>query len=91
MVSWIFANPFLAAAIACAGLAAVLVVWFLLRRPTLDRATKIVVGAERCDTRDKHPKKPSLSARQRVVVRGLTKQDQTLVSIEPLGGNGAAL
>jgi nitrate/TMAO reductase-like tetraheme cytochrome c subunit len=45
MVSWIFANPFLAAAFACAGIAAALALWFLIRRPRLDRATKLVLLA----------------------------------------------
>jgi nitrate/TMAO reductase-like tetraheme cytochrome c subunit len=45
MVSWIIANPFLAAALACAAGAAVLAVWFLIRRPALTRATKLVLLA----------------------------------------------
>lgn len=45
MVSWIIANPFLAAALACAAGAAVLVLWFLWRRPPLNRATKLVLLA----------------------------------------------
>ena len=43
MVSWIISNPFVAAALVCAGGAAVLVLWFLLRRPVLNRTTKIVL------------------------------------------------
>jgi cytochrome c-type protein NapC len=45
MVSWIISNPFLAAALACAVGAAVLVLWFLVRRPALTRATKLVLLA----------------------------------------------
>jgi cytochrome c-type protein NapC len=45
MVSWIIANPFLAAALVCAAAAAVLVLWFLWRRPPLTRATKVVLLA----------------------------------------------
>jgi cytochrome c-type protein NapC len=45
MVSWIIANPFLAAALVCAAGAAVLVLWFLWRRPPLNRATKLVLLA----------------------------------------------
>ena len=45
MVSWIIANPFLAAAPVCAAGAAVLVLWFLWRRPPLNRATKLVLLA----------------------------------------------
>jgi nitrate/TMAO reductase-like tetraheme cytochrome c subunit len=45
MVSWIIANPFLAAALVCAAGAALLVVWFLWRRPPLTRATKLVLLA----------------------------------------------
>jgi cytochrome c-type protein NapC len=45
MVSWIIANPFVAAALACAAVAAVLALWFLLFRPRLDRATKLVLLA----------------------------------------------
>lgn len=45
MVSWIIANPLLAAAIACAAAAALLSLWFLLRRPALTRATKLVLLA----------------------------------------------
>jgi cytochrome c-type protein NapC len=45
MVSWIIAKPFLAAALACGAGAAVLVLWFLVRRPTLTRTTKLVLLA----------------------------------------------
>jgi nitrate/TMAO reductase-like tetraheme cytochrome c subunit len=45
MVSWIIAKPFLAAALACATSAAVLALWFLVRRPALTRATKLVLLA----------------------------------------------
>ena len=45
MVSWIISNPFLAAALACAVGAAVLALWFLVRRPGLTRATKLVLLA----------------------------------------------
>jgi nitrate/TMAO reductase-like tetraheme cytochrome c subunit len=43
MASWIFNNPLLAAAITCATLSAILVIWFLVRRPVLDRVTKIAL------------------------------------------------
>lgn len=43
MASWIIANPLLAAAIACAAASALLVAWFLVRRPALSRATKLVL------------------------------------------------
>src|ERR1700753_518454 len=45
MVSWISSNPLLAAALACAGAAAVLVLWYLMRRPKLTHATKLVLLA----------------------------------------------
>jgi nitrate/TMAO reductase-like tetraheme cytochrome c subunit len=45
MVSWIISNPFLAAALVCAVGAAVLALWFLVRRPALTRATKLVLLA----------------------------------------------
>lgn len=45
MVSWIIAKPFLAAALVCAAGATLLVLWFLLRRPPLNRATKLVLLA----------------------------------------------
>jgi nitrate/TMAO reductase-like tetraheme cytochrome c subunit len=43
MASWISSNPLTAAAIACAGASALLVVWYLVRRPALTNATKIVL------------------------------------------------
>ena len=43
MGSWIFSNPLLAAAIACAAGSAVLMLWYLVRRPALSHATKIVL------------------------------------------------
>jgi cytochrome c-type protein NapC len=43
MASWIFTNPFIAVAIACAGAAASLAVWFLVRRPALTHATKLIL------------------------------------------------
>jgi nitrate/TMAO reductase-like tetraheme cytochrome c subunit len=43
MVSWIFNNPLTAVAIACAIASALLVVWYLVRRPVLTNATKIVL------------------------------------------------
>ena len=45
MVSWIIAKPFLAGALLCAACAAVLALWFLLRRPALTRTTKLVLLA----------------------------------------------
>jgi len=45
MESWIFNNPILAAALACAGASALLVLWFLVRRPALSHATKLVLLA----------------------------------------------
>ena len=36
-------DPFLIAALVTTGLAAVLILWFLIRRPVLDRATKLVL------------------------------------------------
>jgi len=45
MASWIIANPFLAAALACAAGSAVLLLWFLQRRPALTRTTKLVLLA----------------------------------------------
>lgn len=45
MVSWIISNPFLAAALACGAGAAVLALWFLVRRPALTRTTKLVLLA----------------------------------------------
>jgi nitrate/TMAO reductase-like tetraheme cytochrome c subunit len=43
MVTWIIYNLPLAAALACAGVATLLMLWFLIRRPTLSRATKILL------------------------------------------------
>jgi hypothetical protein len=43
MASWISNNPFLAVALACAAASAVLMLWFLVRRPILSHATKIVL------------------------------------------------
>ncbi len=43
MVTWIFSNAFLVFALGCAGMATVLLVWYLVRRPALDRTTKIVL------------------------------------------------
>ena len=45
MASWIFSNPLLAAALACAGASALLVLWYLVRRPQLTHATKLVLLA----------------------------------------------
>ena len=45
MASWIFSNPVLAAALACAFASAVLVLWYLVRRPQLTHATKLVLLA----------------------------------------------
>ena len=45
MVSWIIANPFIAAAAACATGSAILLLWYLLRRPALTNATKLVLLA----------------------------------------------
>jgi cytochrome c-type protein NapC len=43
MVSWIFDNPLTAVALACAAASAVLVVWYLIRRPALTNTTKLVM------------------------------------------------
>jgi nitrate/TMAO reductase-like tetraheme cytochrome c subunit len=43
MVSWIISSPLIAAAIGCAAIAALLLVWYLVRRPALTRATKLVL------------------------------------------------
>jgi nitrate/TMAO reductase-like tetraheme cytochrome c subunit len=43
MVSWIISNPFPSVALACGAGSALLVLWFLLRRPALTRTTKIVL------------------------------------------------
>lgn len=45
MASWISSNPLLAAALACAGCSALLVLWFLVRRPALTHATKLILLA----------------------------------------------
>jgi hypothetical protein len=36
-------SPFLALALGCAGLSTILLVWFLVRRPAMTRATKIIL------------------------------------------------
>ena len=43
MVSWIFNNPFIAVALLCAGASALLMLWFLVRKPTLSNAVKLVL------------------------------------------------
>ena len=43
MASWILNNLLMVAAIACAGTSALLVIWFLVRRPALTNATKLVL------------------------------------------------
>lgn len=43
MGSWILHNPLTAAAIGFASMSALLVLWFLVRRPTLTRATKLAL------------------------------------------------
>jgi cytochrome c-type protein NapC len=43
MAPWIFSHPFLAAAVACAAASALLMLWYLVRRPALTHATKIVL------------------------------------------------
>ena len=43
MATWISDNAILAAALGCAAVSAVLVLWFLVRRPALTHATKIVL------------------------------------------------
>jgi nitrate/TMAO reductase-like tetraheme cytochrome c subunit len=43
MASWILNNLLMAAAIACAGISALFVLWFLVRRPALTNATKLVL------------------------------------------------
>ena len=45
MVSWILHNPLQAAAIGCASISALLVLWYLVRRPPLTNATKLVLLA----------------------------------------------
>jgi nitrate/TMAO reductase-like tetraheme cytochrome c subunit len=43
MAPWISSHPFLAVAVACAAVAATLTLWFLVRRPALTHATKLVL------------------------------------------------
>ena len=43
MGTWILTNPFLVLAIGCAALSMVLLLWYLVSRPPLNRATKIVL------------------------------------------------
>jgi cytochrome c-type protein NapC len=44
MGSWITSNPLLTAAIGCAGISAVLMLWFLIARPaTMTHATKLIL------------------------------------------------
>ena len=38
-----FSDPFLLGALACAAVSAILILWFLIRRPLLTRSTKIVL------------------------------------------------
>jgi nitrate/TMAO reductase-like tetraheme cytochrome c subunit len=38
-----FSDPFKVFALGCAALSTVLLVWFFVRRPTLNRATKVVL------------------------------------------------
>ncbi len=45
MVLWIISNPFIAAAVACATGSAILLLWYLVRRPALTHATKLVLLA----------------------------------------------
>ena len=45
METWIYNNPLPSIAIACAALSALLMLWFLIRRPTLTNATKLVLLA----------------------------------------------
>jgi cytochrome c-type protein NapC len=45
MASWIFSHLFLAIALACAAASAALVLWYLVRRPPLTHATKLVLLA----------------------------------------------
>ena len=45
MASWIIANPLIAAAIGCAAGSAILLLWYLVRRPALTHATKLVLLA----------------------------------------------
>jgi cytochrome c-type protein NapC len=43
MVTWIFSEPFLALGLATAAASAVVLLWYLVRRPPLTRATKIAL------------------------------------------------
>jgi nitrate/TMAO reductase-like tetraheme cytochrome c subunit len=43
MVTWMSSNPFLMLALGCAAIAVALLLWYLVRRPALDRATKIIL------------------------------------------------
>ncbi len=43
MASWIFSHPFLSMALMCATGSALLVLWYLVRRPALSHATKLVL------------------------------------------------
>jgi nitrate/TMAO reductase-like tetraheme cytochrome c subunit len=43
MASWILHNPLTAAAIACASMSALLVLWFLFQKAAITHATKIVL------------------------------------------------
>jgi cytochrome c-type protein NapC len=43
MESWISSNPLLAAALGAAVISSVLMVWFLIRRPALSHATKLIL------------------------------------------------
>ena len=43
MVTWIFSEPFLAFGLVTAAAAAVVLLWYLVRRPPLTRATKIAL------------------------------------------------
>ncbi|HEY4239300.1 MAG TPA: NapC/NirT family cytochrome c [Kofleriaceae bacterium] len=43
MGTWISSNLILAAAIGCAGIAALICLWFLVRRPPLTRGTKLAL------------------------------------------------
>ncbi len=45
MASWITANPLLAGALACGATAALLLLWYLVRRPPLGHATKLILLA----------------------------------------------
>ncbi|MDB4958342.1 MAG: hypothetical protein JWO36_5911 [Myxococcales bacterium] len=45
MASWIISNPLIAVALLCAGVSALLVIWYLVRRPALTHATKLALLA----------------------------------------------